>query len=544
MNKHCFNLKNYAFLLIFGLFVPLLCFDDFADIQQDYVEDIFDIWANSDLEWHEGIRPAQALSPQEALNLLTCSGQLVDVELQNRLQQNFYIVTNPINKRSILDEPQFLIHLSCFPQPPHTWQFNCWVFYNQTTKGNYTKNSTAIISYLNVLNPILFGGFDDLLQALGVPFDIPSTQDLFGLVKLQERRAGGMFDFYKESNRWNFEWKIPLFYMERNFFVTEAEKRRFEALFQIEADGSFNEHVISDQVGIGDSRINIGYLAVDKEWLGLNVGFLATLPTGFAFKKGLLGSDFAQNSVIPKFDLYQIVQLAFDDPEAAQAMGVDFLMATGRKLSANLLQTGIGDDGHIGIGGFFEKHMPLTNRFTFKTRGELEYRFPTSEKRFFITKKFPQQFQELEPFCVEPPDEANQEQAVQKLTFLNDQLIATFIPRVFSVSIYPGFLFKWQSALAGFFGDTWQFGGGFDIWWQSQEKFGRIKANPTEIANIQIDLARRSMAFQNKLFGYIHYQGHTTKRAWSWTLYGDYTVLSTGIGKDFNLSFQISVDYC
>ncbi len=537
----------YVFFLLFLPNIPITIPDFSLSIDDDddgaYVPDIYDDWADQDVGWQPGtIRPpgATQISPAELLDLLTCPG--LNIFLQNRLPQNFYIFTNPQNKRSILDQPQFLVHLSSFPEAPQSWQFNFWMFYNQTSLGNYTKNKTDVASYLNIYNTVLFGGLNELINNfVQLPFDIPTLQQLFGLLKLQQRTSGYMFDFYKEAGPWNFEWKIPLLYFERNFFVTPAEQARIEAILQFESDGSFNHLVVSDQLGVGDSRVNIGYHAVTKEWIDVNVGLELTLPTAFPFKKGLIGSNFAQNSTTPPFDLLSLAQLALNNQALdAAEIAIAFGLSAANKLAANLLQTGIGDDGHVGVGGFVEQELSLNQRFTLKTRADLEYRFPNAENRFFITKKYAQAFTALEPYC----GLTDQKEALDKLQFLNEQLILTFIPRVYRTSIYPGFIFKFQSAIVGSFGRNWQFGLGLDLWWQSQEKFGGIKASPEQIAQINIPLAQRSMAYQNKFFGSINYRKRRKKgTAWSCTLYGDYSFLSTGLGQDFNISMQFSFDY-
>lgn len=506
--------------------------------------DEFDVLSDLDERNHGSYQPVvratACVDPQEVLDLITCPagpGIPFAVEMQNRLQENFYLFTNPPNQRSLLDLPEFLLHLQQLPSS--NWQFNTWWFYNQTSQAFYTSNSPLITSYLNVNSDVLLAGVEEALIEFDSPIDLPLARELFGFIKLQERRSGFMFDFYYNHNRWNFEWKMPLYYFERNFFVTSEEQKRLEEIFQFETDTSIYKHALSDQVGIGDTRLNLGYLAVDKDWVAVNVGGLMTIPTGFAFARGLVGAHFQKNSNVGPFDFLTLAQLGIcdHDVEAIQVIAFDFLTDVADKLAANILQTGMGNNGHVGLGLFVEKHMQFTPRFRFKTRAELEYLFPASERRFYITKKLAKEFTDLEPYC-----EATDGKAAEKLDFLNEQFILTLVPRVYSTSIYPGFIFKMQSGILGTVGRTWEMGAGFDIWAQSKEKLGRIKAQPVQLQNIRLDNASRAAAFQTKLFGIInYYKGRN--HDWSLGLYGDYTVLNGGIGKDFNLSLRFSLDY-
>ncbi len=475
------------------------------------------------------------ITPEDVLNMIACP----PISIQNRLQENLYLRTQPLQIRSLLDEPQFLLHLGCLPPD---WQFNLWYFYNQTSKANVTANSTKIRTYLGINTTNFFANLEELLQDLGINIDLPTLQELLGRAKVQERRAGFMFDIFKQHNDWNFEIKWPLYFFERNFFVTDQERRRFEQLLQREMNvASMTKIATFDQVGFGDTRFAVGYVAADTEWLGVNVGAQVTIPTAFSFAKGMIGTNFPENSQVPPFDILGLAREAICDEDIKKVIEqvLDFAFGVYERLAATLLKAPIGNNGHVGFGGFIEKHMPLNQRFMFKSRIALEYLFPSSETRSFITKKaglFDQQF------CFEGV-EIPEQLAVEKLDFLNEQLILTLVPRFVKVSVWPGFIFKMQTSIMGNFGKDWEMGVGLDTWWQSEERLRSIKASPILQSQLRVDLARRPMAYQNKFFGVVNYYHQGLTRLWCWTLYGDYTFLSTGIGRDFNLSLHMAFDY-
>lgn len=538
--------KNVRNLSALGLMIIASCANAYdISFEMDDLDRLAD-----KVEWHYLERTSADVTPQMVLDFI-CSPPLC---FQTRLQNDLYLFTFPGNRRrrSLLDYPFNVLHDYCME--PCGLTLNSWYFYNQTRVDNFTQEGTTLTSYWNLTNENLIGNLDEF--EFGIKF--PDAVQLFGLLKMQERRTGFMFGgFYNGECGWNIEAKIPVYYNERNFFLTPEEKMLLEnSIFFDENDSGFTDeseihkHFVSDAVGLGDTRVSAGLLIVDQENFGLNVGFEMTFPTAVAFARGLLGTNFAQNSEHPPFDLLTLFQLALGTPPNIQAvtdMSIAFITSAFDKLSANLVQVEMGNSGHIGAAFFFENYLPLNQRFEIFTRGAVEYLFPATEKRFYITKKFPQQFAAFAPYTTDVTDCDNQggadpADAAPKLAFLNEQLINTFIPFVFPTSIYPGFLVKFTSELIGNFGDTWRFGIGYDLWWQDKEKLGRIQADPLIISNIRTDIASRPGAFQNKFFVTAAYYTEGRWFDWYLTAYGDYTILRTGIGKDFTLALRFTAN--
>lgn len=514
------------------LFIMFVCIYSLYS-NDEYFFDELDIYA-SILDVHEGLRANACIDAQGVLDLIADSN---GIDAQSKLQQNLYLHTYNVNQRSLLDMPQFLIHEYCFP--PERWQFNCWFFYNETTRANFTDEGKNITAYWNIEN----ANFIQNLEQIDLGIHIPTAIELFGFLKMQERRGGFMFDVAHANGRFNIEFKIPLYYLERNFFVTPQEKKLFEAFFG-PSDPEQEKHFISDRIGFGDTRLTLGWFAVLDERLQLNVGGEATIPTQIAIKKGLLGSNFKKNSNHPIFNILQLFQMVFcevQDTSQIEAITLDFLTSAFDKLSANLLQTSLGNNGHLGLMVFAEQFLQLNDRFRVTARTALEYLCPALDTRFYITKKFSQEFDALEPYTGEGADPA---QAPFKLAFLNEQLINTLIPKVYQTMIYPGFIFKFTSCIDSVLGKRkrWKLGLGFDLWWQRKEHLGKIYATPWQIAQIRTDIAVKPGAYQNKLFISSNYNGKGEKFDWCLTLYGDYTFLSSGIGNDFNIALRFAAE--
>lgn len=502
--------------------------------------DELDVFADS-LKWEFVIRAGSDITAQDVLDFIAAPPLL----LQDRLQTDLYLYTSPANqrRRSLLDYPFNYLHDYCLPECGV--QGNAWAFANVTLVDNFTKSGTNITDYLNLADENLIRDIDE--DDFGI--NIPNALELFGFLKMKERRAGFMLGAFGVRDCWNFELRTPFYYNERNFFVTDEEKIRIESsnFFDTEGCGvttpaELNQHFVSDAFGLGDTRVCLGRFVIDDECVGLNIGALMTFPTAFAFERGLLGGDFDKNSEHCPFDLLSIFQLALGTPpntELVTQLSIDFLTSAFDKLSANLLQVTMGNGGHIGTGCFFENFLPLNERFKITTRGEVEYLFPSNERRFYITKKFPAEFAAFAPYTTE--DHADPAQAPEKLAFLNMQLIDTFIPKVYPTTIFPGFIVRIASEVTGYFGQTWSLGVGCDFWWQDKERLGAIHATSLQVANICTDIATRPQEFQNKVFSTIsYYRKDGDWFDWCLTVYGDYTFYRTGIGKDYTLSFRFT----
>jgi len=221
--------------------------------------------------------------------------------------------------------------------------------------------------------------------------------------------------------------------------------------------------------------------------------------------------------------------------EEVEEIGTEFFIDIIDRLSRILLENSTGNNGHLGLGAFVytDVHVgdiDIMEGIRFKTRAAVEYLLPAPERRYFIRKKDPDEFDNLEN-----PDPAN---AHQDIKFIQQEIINTFFPSGFDTVVYPGFLIKLTAALSGNILDRWQVMLGYDLWWQQEERLGRINTIKQERRTLRKDIARKSAAIQNKFFGSVTMFKNDVSRDWSLTLFGDVTFLQTGLGDDFNVSLR------
>ncbi len=518
------------FLLCFLLNVSLGAFDmpDFFSLE-NFIESEDDSFFCKDEQ--------QEYTPDRVLKALTRSCNTDEegiIEAQRFLRLDLYKRTNPINQRSIQDIPQFYFF---YCPPPKSvcksWQLFLQTFVNRTGKANFTRDGTTLGSYLAFENVNIISEFEGLLFDLNLP-EIISLLERF---QVQEHRGGVMLGGLRRMNDWYLQVRTPVIYLERNFSLDATDAANLKAALgivdeEIEELNDFAfQHFVADRLGIGDTRLNLGYIAKDCPSLYLAFGLESTIPSAFSLKRGLAGNHFSKGQPDPQLNLCALLNLVGEgDLIQAEEIGTEFLIQVIDRLSRILLETSPGNNGHLGLGAFVYTDLCVMQKLRFKTRAAVEYLMPAPEKRYFIKKKNPEDFDKLED---PDPDDC-----IQNIRFIEQQIINTFFPSGFDTIVFPGFLFKLTTALTGEFANRWQLMLGHDLWWQQQEKLGSINASKKERDMLRKNLARRPAAIQSKFFASatIFKKGYCCD--WSLTFYGDSTFLRSGIGKDFNISVR------
>ena len=457
------------------------------------------------------------------------------------LQRNFYCRTQPPVTRSILDLPSMRL----YQDPCRNWSVFILPFYNQTSKMFLTQNSPYIDSYLNLSADFI----EDLnLQTIGFSLNLDDFFPLLGPIRLQERRLGGLFAAYKTYHSWSFGIRMPLYYLERNFFLNEQERAAIKnaPIFQVisggaasdeeEVEALLTKHLASDKVGFGDTRISALYM-LEGPCQELWVGAELTIPTAVAFRKGIYLSTFCKSKPAPPFDFLHLIQLTTPlcGPTLAQNIeGVAIITELGLealdKLTANLTDRPLGNNGHFSISPTLEHHYHWSDHLQFITYAGLEYLFAADEDRFFIVAKNPAAFNR---------DYNDTNQANSNLAFLNQQAINTFFPtNVPCTTVTPGIIVKVSTGFC-YEGYNCYSMVGYDFWWQAREK---LKLNQT-VPPLVLWKGIKPSAHQNKIFGYIGGKLHIWDYDVRLGLRGDFTVESRGIGKDFTIALDINVDF-
>lgn len=532
-------------------FTPFIRTDDFDDFLNDEsTEDFLD---------HTTFTRNTSLGPKEIVPIL------VEIGIIPILKENFYLCTNELRNRSLLDLPIYL------PRrwPTYSTTVGMDLFWNKTDRMFFTETSSAISSYLNIgrtsLLQALTTSYEQLHQ-IGLTPDTPLTPErVFPLLRnftVEERRAGAMFHAEKRIEKIFLYAFMPMYYLERNMFATEREQEALERAFgrldQASQDDFAKQHLISDKFGIGDTRFSLGFQLKDNDFWGVNLAFFTTLPTAFAFAKGINGSTFKKTTCPPHVDIVDLVCKfqSTDQKDAALQELKDFSLKALDNLSANILEAPLGNGGHLGLGFAVQTdthvnnfiNRPWADALHVRGRVSLEYLLPKTKPRYFLETmeskcaKFDALGLDRAPNIISSEAEHNEAYAQQVLCFFQQQLTQEFFPFTFNTKVHPGFIFRWTSRTYHE-GENWYFALGNDFWCQSKEKLTDIEI-PKE-CNIELDVkaARKPIAYEAKVWGTLAYKVLREDINWILSLNMDQSYANSGIGKSYTVSLGLEAQF-
>jgi hypothetical protein len=486
------------------------------------------------------------ITPADVLDVLTNPSD--NILIQDVLEQDFYLRTNPVTVRPLHDLPT--LHPLRLDLCKSNDRFAITFFFQQMRKAFLSPCSPFISSYLNIGTPDLAIEFDRIAEALGLDFSICSIFPLFTFIKLEERRIGGMFTFQRREECW--EWRIqwPLYYIEHNFFLTEREREAIENDPAIQAiqncfggggcpqdtEAFLRQHLVNDIIGLGDIYAQFLVDVVNRDCFDAQLGFEITLPAAIEFKRGLVGRGFCDCPSQPGFDWYQLFCLAQDDQEAAQAEAVNFFSGALDRLTEVAAHTRLGEE-HFAFGLLAETFWRIDECMAWHNELRVRYVFPALENRFFRNVRTPAEFNR---------DWTNPNDVTENLDFLDLQTILFLYPPVVKTWVRPGSIVEFSSALE-YQDNCLHVHAGYDIWHQSRE-FLRLACPFSSLVPLDLQKGRRSAATQQKVFGRVMWDFTACHFDWHIGLFGDATLgtlfeyqSTKGIGEDWTLGIDISM---
>lgn len=513
---------------------PIYTFDDFDD------ED--DLFFNAlDSDCSVNFNDFGEMTTRQAVPVVEILQELGVPEI---LQQDFYIRTSPLARRSLLDQPLLPIRQDL--ENDHTFGFQ--LFYNHMTKVNFTKHSTSISSYLDVCNPDLITKIDGLTQKILeiINVDYPSFEykplDIIPLIKdmhINQRQAGAMFHYIQNWRRLQFLIKVPLYYFERNENLDDANRLALEELFG-ESDTDFqNAHFVSDKFGLGDTRLEFAVKILERERYDMWFGPIFTIPTAVAFKKGLRGTNFEKQYCRPNIDIEKLFETV-TSVEEFQAFAEPIALGAIDSFDSIVLENELGNNGHFGIGFIIESRIQISKtfdywwakRWVYHGYTYLEYLCPAEEKRSFKDVTDPALF---------VFDVGNDEQkAMAVLDFLQKQLINKFYTYTVNTQVQPGVIFRWCGNCT-YEGDRFNFVIGSDTWVQGKETFDCVDNG--YLIDLAIDAGKTARAYQWKAFTSLNYKVLRPERTWYIGMSFDGVLAESGIGRDYTATIDVIVNF-
>ena len=488
---------------------------------------------------------------------------LVDIGVVSILEEDLFCRTSPLNKRSILDYPNFILQRDYkFKRGSMCAHF----FYNQTTRMYFTESSSCINTYLAITQPTLMCKIADSVEKLkeifgddAFSFDCIRALALFQNATVQERRLGLMIQgWWKVFKDFRFAFKLPFYWRERNYYMTEEEQEAIEAEFgalsQEEQEAFQEAHMISDKFGFGDLRLDMDFPVISNYGkMRSRMGFFVTIPSSIPIIKGLLGSDYQPTSCRPKFNFSEMFNLAGDPSTRDELDKIvrDFFLCAIDGISSNLLDTSLGNNRHLGIGFLMRTKTPLSvlikrpwaEKVYWKGKMTFEYLFPHRRKRWFIQYQNPCLFAErnFEDYT-EDPEEISTERAMSDLEFLEKHFVDKFFPYVFDTKVRPGIVFMWASRLA-YESRKIGFNLGWDTWVRTGERLSDIFVTNSLQSSLDVQKAKRCFAYQWGVYASLFFKIKRWTKEIVISLNANAIASSRGIGQDFLLSLNIESNF-
>lgn len=557
LKKEAFTMNSVnRFVLLFSMLSPAITHTDFLDDYQNrepHFLEMIDESTDSQIDIMNDFIPSlntlRALDPCLILSLLLEFGAI------DLLQQDFFLSTNRPARRSLLDMPLFQPNRAVYPCPSF---LDTQLFFNFTPNARFTRTSNNIDSYIATGEPTLLGkieAFIDAIEPLSngsiANININNILELISNMTLVERNIGFMFQTGGRWERLQLRIMFPLYYHERNFFLSNNDLDQLALELGFFDENTFDDSfAICDRLGLGDTRIEFGIHAIENRWCDTVLSLYATIPTAFSIAKGLAGNTFKAPSTYPKVDfdiLYEAAESVINNTLTPEQQIASFkviqnlLLDAWNRASAALLDNGLGNESHVGIGACAAidarldqwVNQPWASCVYWHNRIMLEYLLKNDTTRFYINRNDPAAFKR---------DFEDQELCEQNLEFLQNEIINRICILGISTDVTPGIIGEWKTALI-YQELKWNGYFGFDFWFQTKEDHGCIYASKELISTLDLQKSFMPWAFQNKViagFGYTH---HTENCTMTFGLDGDATLFTTGVGRDYTITLRLDTQF-
>jgi len=392
------------------------------------------------------------LSPLEILFILN-EIQIIDI-----LKIPFFLQTDSLFTRSVLDLP--MVDTSSYVQRKEDIMYLTSLFLEKDKTENKFFQKYLNLRSVEFIEAIE-NTFSLIKEFLGktssTDFNVDQILELISQSYVEQRIAAVPFFISRTWKNWCFRCASSLEYSEKNFFLTENEKQMLIEELDLgqSSDESFTKrHLVSDQIGMTDIRIEAEKMLIKGLYHSTHIGFYTVLPTAFPLKKGIFGTIFRQPSTFPPFDFNLLFNFFINqDTESAIDFFSQFFLDAADRLAADLLTTRLGNFPHISLGVYIRMKSRLSSLFNnkyadyviFKNHIEFEYLTPATQKNFYVTKTDPNEFNQFNiPQILSDEDPVRVAEAVN---FIERKIVENFFLRAFKTFVQPGIHFRWSSVI-------------------------------------------------------------------------------------------------
>lgn len=467
------------------------------------------------------------------------------LNLMGFVEQPFYRHTYFPSKRDVLDLP------SLFPYTPLRSNIDFTFFYNRTLKLNFTKTGNTINDFTTI------GELGDLIQALPanlLPDDtIPLYLQQIRNVFAEERRVGFIFDGFKRTdNGFIFGFRLPFYYLERNWNLPPQNQKRMKELAAI-GDGAnttaapqdqsaYYHLVINDALGFGDMRFIFGCLALETDRFKTVLGADITVPSAFAIQRGVIGSNMSKAYTPQELELIAIFDEVLASPpniQYATDVAIDFGKNALIQLGAIALKPFLGMEKNTGLSLFWDQHVDGVRGIRYFSRIRLAWYIPQTQNHFFVFNKNPNDFTES----------ALQADPALGLEFVEQNILYNYFPLKAPTKMRTRTMLEVIGGINFDITNNWEFWIAMDYWSLQRDRLDNTKVPKDIIVSLEtnsslqppinIEAALRPTAIQAKIFGGFTYTSFRERADIEVSLVADQTFANSAIGKDLTLGLRI-----
>ncbi len=462
------------------------------------------------------------------------------------LKHDLYNYTYPLPTRNIITYP------TLFNFTPNQSQIGFSFFYQQTT--NMFPWCNNMEGYLNLFDPTVMRKIDlEIAQENGI--DVPKTMNLFKNARVEQRRVGFLFNLWKKFNWFNIGLELPFYAVERNYNIPPEDIQEIEAadVFEHSSDEkiekkAIHQYVLETRLGIGDTRLTLGFDAVNCDRARIVLGTKLTLPTNATFSSGFIGSNFKEKVQRCYLNLEEIIEKFTSESESEKEEAKDETTCFGIKavnqMGALLLSTQLGSK-RFEAGAYIEPTFHVDNQVTVFGAFRANWLAPHTVSRFILETINCSDFDDgnFDPDTWGDIPEAEKEaRAETQLQFLNNRLRNWLFPCCYRVNLRAQQEYQFTIAALFNFTGNWKWKLGYDLWHKTAEKSRIVKQNGamTNTSCIKLCQALQPYATQQKLFTKFEYTKFKESHNFVFKFGADFPLINKNIGSDFTayLNFE------